>query len=166
MTIRFYSGRAYCTRSVVDHDTIVRIEVARRTLHTITTTQGKRLRVRIVDGVEQVMPQGNHSMAPVIGADDPEHIEVVELQPRPPKAKSGPANDNAAPARFRTERRGEYDFAVLGPNYPDASGAVRGRLTVCTTDGRDDADMIAAALNAYGPARLWPHDRLLATVEG
>lgn len=57
--------------------------------------------------------------------------------------------------KFIIEQRAEYRFAVLGPN-PDAGK--RGvsysgdYLTVCTTDGRDEAQLIADALNFYPAA--------------
>lgn len=51
------------------------------------------------------------------------------------------------------EQRGPDCFAVLGPN-PDAGkigvSYSGDHLTICTTDGRDDAMMIAKALNLYG----------------
>jgi hypothetical protein len=53
---------------------------------------------------------------------------------------------------FTVEQRSEYCFAVLGPN-PDAgkegvcyAGA---NLTICTTDGAEDAALIACALNLH-----------------
>lgn len=64
-------------------------------------------------------------------------------------------------ANFKTEQRGQYRFAVLGRN-PDAgkqgvsySGSY---LTVCITDGAEDAEMIAAALNAYPPAQAYAQE--------
>lgn len=63
-----------------------------------------------------------------------------------------------APA-FIIEQREEFRFAVLGPN-PDAGKScvsyAGDYLTVCQTDGRDEAQLIADALNAYpASARRW-----------
>jgi hypothetical protein len=61
--------------------------------------------------------------------------------------------------RFKVEQRDQFHFAVLGPN-PDAGKtnvSYSGNfLTVCTMDGLDEANMVAAALNAYAPAQNWP----------
>jgi hypothetical protein len=67
---KFESGKTYATRSVCDHDTIIRVTVARRTAHTLTTSEGKTLRISVYNGVEQVKPWGSYSMAPIVGADD------------------------------------------------------------------------------------------------
>jgi hypothetical protein len=66
---RFEPGKTYWTRSIVDSDYIVRLAIARRTSQTIITTEGKRLRVSIYRGVEQVKPWGSYSMCPIVGAD-------------------------------------------------------------------------------------------------
>ncbi len=60
--------------------------------------------------------------------------------------------------RFIVDQRTEWLCIVIGPN-PDAgrisySGE---HLSICTTDNREDAELIAAALNAYAPAEGWPH---------
>jgi hypothetical protein len=53
------------------------------------------------------------------------------------------------PPAYIIEQRGPDCFAVLGPNKPSVFYAGE-YLTICTTDGRDDAEMIAKALNLYG----------------
>lgn len=61
--------------------------------------------------------------------------------------------------RFIIEQLGSDRFAVLGPN-PDHNkrGACYAgeHLTVCTMDGREEAELVAAALNAFPAARAWP----------
>jgi hypothetical protein len=63
--------------------------------------------------------------------------------------------------RFVVDQRTEWFFVVLGPN-PDASKAGTAytgkHLSLCTTDSREDAELIAAALNAYPPAQGWPEN--------
>lgn len=61
--------------------------------------------------------------------------------------------------RFFVDERGPDAFAVLGPNPDRGKRGVSyaGRyLTICTTDGRGEADLIAAALNAHPAAQAWP----------
>lgn len=67
--MKFEAGKTYWTRSVCDHDCIIRVAVAKRTAKTITTAEGKTLRVADYKGVEQVKPWGSYSMAPIVGAD-------------------------------------------------------------------------------------------------
>ena len=67
----FEVGRTYTGRSVCDYDCIFAITVAKRSAKTITTTAGKRLGVKLMDGVEFVHPLGRYSMAPVITAGRP-----------------------------------------------------------------------------------------------
>lgn len=60
---------------------------------------------------------------------------------------------------FVIEQRSEFCFAVLGPS-PDAGKrgvSYAGQyLTVCTTDGRAEAKLIADALNVYpATAQRW-----------
>lgn len=61
--------------------------------------------------------------------------------------------------RFLVEQRSEFFFAVLGPN-PDFGkigvSYAGEHLTVCTMDGRDEAELVAAALNAFPAAKGWP----------
>jgi len=66
---KFETGKTYYTRSVADHDTIVRVTVAKRTDKTIVTAAGDRLKIKVWDDVEQVKPWGSYSMAPIVGAD-------------------------------------------------------------------------------------------------
>lgn len=66
----FETGKTYATRSVCDHNCIIRVTVASRTAKTIKTAAGKVLRVSEYRGVEQVKPWGSYSMAPIVGADD------------------------------------------------------------------------------------------------
>jgi hypothetical protein len=66
---KFEAGRTYWTRSVCDHECIYSLTVATRTAKTITTTEGKRLRVAIWHDIEQVKPFGSYSMAAIISAD-------------------------------------------------------------------------------------------------
>lgn len=69
--MKFQAGKTYATRSVCDHNCIIRVTVAKRTAKTITTTAGKTLRIAVspFDGVEQVKPWGSYSMAPIVSAD-------------------------------------------------------------------------------------------------
>lgn len=64
----FVTGQTYSTRSIGDHNCIFKITVAKRTGKTITTTEGKTLRVFEYNGAEAVMPLGRYSMAPCIRA--------------------------------------------------------------------------------------------------
>ena len=67
VTEAFEAGKTYWTRSVCDSDCIVSITVDKRTAKTITTTEGKRLRIFTdCDGNEAVRPWGNFSMCPII----------------------------------------------------------------------------------------------------
>lgn len=61
--------------------------------------------------------------------------------------------------RFIVEQRSPDHFAVLRPNPDHNKPGVcyaGEHLTVCTMDGRGEAEMVAAALNAYAPAQRWP----------
>lgn len=64
----FEPGKTYSTRSIVNSDHIIAITVAKRTAKTITTTEGKLLRVAVYDDRETVKPHGTYSMCPVISA--------------------------------------------------------------------------------------------------
>lgn len=66
---KFEPSKTYWTRSICDADCIFEITVASRTEKTITTTEGKRLKINSYDGCESVMPMGRYSMAPSISAD-------------------------------------------------------------------------------------------------
>jgi hypothetical protein len=66
----FQVGRTYTTRSICDHDCIIRVTVAKRTAKTITTEAGKTLRIGIdYTGAEYVKPWGSYSMAPMVCAN-------------------------------------------------------------------------------------------------
>lgn len=67
---KFNAGQTYKTRSICDHNTVISITVAKRTAKTITTTEGKTLRIAEYDGAEFVRPWGNYSMCPIINAKD------------------------------------------------------------------------------------------------
>lgn len=64
----FQPGKTYKTRLITDADQYATITVAKRTAKTITTTDGKVLRVGEYQGAETVKPWGSYSMAPVIRA--------------------------------------------------------------------------------------------------
>jgi hypothetical protein len=67
----FEAGTLYTTRSIGDHDCIVRVNVAKRTAKTITTTEGKTLRISLNHrGDEMVRPWGRFSMSPTVDASD------------------------------------------------------------------------------------------------
>ena len=70
--MKFATGRTYSTRSICDHDCIIRVTVASRTAKTFTTPAGKTLRIAEYQGVEQVKPWGSYSMAPIVSADKEE----------------------------------------------------------------------------------------------
>ncbi len=70
----FQAGKTYATRSVCDHDCVIRVRVLKRTAKTITAECGhqgiKTLRIAEYDGREQVKPWGSYSMAPIVDASD------------------------------------------------------------------------------------------------
>jgi len=68
--MQFKPGFQYSTRSICDHECIVRVNVARRTAKTLVTDEGKTLRISLYQGVEQVRPWGAYSMAPIVDATD------------------------------------------------------------------------------------------------
>lgn len=67
--MKFQPGQTYFTTSICDSNCVFDLTVARRTEKTITTTEGKRLGIKVHNGVECVMPLGSFSMAPTIRAD-------------------------------------------------------------------------------------------------
>ena len=69
LAVRFEPGKSYWTRSIVDADYKVIVSVASRTEKTVVTTDGKRLKISVWNGVETVRPWGSYSMAPIVGAD-------------------------------------------------------------------------------------------------
>lgn len=64
----FIIGLTYYTRSICDHNCIIKFTVANRTAKTITTTEGKTFRVS--GAIEAVKPWGRGSMMPIIDATD------------------------------------------------------------------------------------------------
>lgn len=67
----FQPGQTYWTRSICDHDHIITVEVLSRTAKTIKakTVRGiQTFRISQYNGVEQVMPWGRFSMAPIVDA--------------------------------------------------------------------------------------------------
>lgn len=50
--------------------------------------------------------------------------------------------------RHFVRQLGQDNFSVIGPNEEPCSSYSGAHLTICYTDGRDDAAMIARALNA------------------
>lgn len=70
--MRFEPGKTYTTRSICDHDCIIRETITSRTAKTVTTTRGKTFRVSEYNGIEQFKPWGNYSMAPIMSADKEE----------------------------------------------------------------------------------------------
>lgn len=69
---RFKQGVTYAARSICDHNCIIRLRVAKRTAKTVTTAEGKTLRIGEHDGAEFVKPWGSYSMAPIVRASDRE----------------------------------------------------------------------------------------------
>lgn len=68
---KFEAGKTYSTRSICDHDCIIRVAVVSRTAKTIKTADGKTLRIKAYsDGAEYVKPWGTYSMAPIVTAYD------------------------------------------------------------------------------------------------
>jgi hypothetical protein len=66
---KFEAGKTYATRSICNHECIIRATIAKRTAKTVTTTEGKTFRVREWNGCEVFMPWGTYSMAPSMSAD-------------------------------------------------------------------------------------------------
>jgi hypothetical protein len=85
--MNFEPGKTYSTRSIGDHNCIISVTIAKRTAKSVTTTEGKTFRVSVYEGNEQIRPWGRYSMAPIIGADDPDlsktiHPAIVEAAER------------------------------------------------------------------------------------
>lgn len=70
---KFEVGKTYYCRSVCDYDCVWKYTIASRTEKTIRTTCGKTLRInkKLTNyfDIEQVLPLGNYSMAPILSAD-------------------------------------------------------------------------------------------------
>lgn len=73
MTATFQIGTTYTTRSACDHECVFAWTVVARTAKQITLEdrRGERTKrgISLWNGVEQCLPHGRYSMAPVISAD-------------------------------------------------------------------------------------------------
>ena len=67
--VSFVPGNTYTARSVCDHNCVISTTIASRTAKTVTTSEGKRFRVSVWRDVEQFMPWGTYSMAPIMTAE-------------------------------------------------------------------------------------------------
>jgi len=71
--ISFEIGATYSTRRISDHTMSVDATITARTAKFVTFDDkygcSKRVGVHTFRGVEQIMPEGSHSMCPIIGAD-------------------------------------------------------------------------------------------------
>ncbi len=73
-TKTFETGQTYYARFISDYDKIIKGTVVKRTPKTINLQLGHgaaavKRRIKVMDGVEYVMPLGNYSMAPMMEAD-------------------------------------------------------------------------------------------------
>ena len=72
-TVKFEVGKTYATRSICNHDCIFDYTILRRTEKTVTIVDlygdTVRKKVSVYNGVEQFLPHGRYSMAPIISAD-------------------------------------------------------------------------------------------------
>ena len=68
---KFEAGKTYEGRMICNWDLIERITIAKRTEKTVTTTEGKRLKIHVSrdGGCEFVYPDGRYSMATIIRAE-------------------------------------------------------------------------------------------------
>ena len=79
-TRKFESGRTYWTRSIGDHNCIIKVDILRRTPKTVRAlvhghTGEKTFRISIYEGEEQIKPWGSYSMSPILGADDTKELK-------------------------------------------------------------------------------------------
>lgn len=67
---KFEAGKTYEGRMICNSDLIEQVTIAKRTDKTVTTTDGKRLKIHTsqFDGGEFVYPDGRYSMATIIRA--------------------------------------------------------------------------------------------------
>lgn len=75
----FEVGKTYSTRSIGDHNCIVRVAVVSRTAKTIKAQVGvemKTMRVSEYRGNEQVKPWGSYSMAPIVDASETAELKA------------------------------------------------------------------------------------------
>lgn len=85
--MQFEVGKTYYTRSIGDHNCIIRRTIARRTAKTIETTDGGKFRIFLdCNGAEAIRPWGRFSMAPVLSAAD-----TKEQRPDWEKSDDAPA---------------------------------------------------------------------------
>ena len=72
-TTAFEVGKTYACRSVCDYNCVWTFTIAKRTDKSITTTEGKTLRINAqltaYNEAETVFPLGKYSMAPILTAD-------------------------------------------------------------------------------------------------
>jgi hypothetical protein len=66
----FKAGKTYETRSICDHDCIIRVTIASRTAKTVKTADGKTFRVAVWndESCEYIKPWGSYSMSPMLKA--------------------------------------------------------------------------------------------------
>jgi hypothetical protein len=80
MTTQFQVGRTYSIRATCDYECIYSFTILSRTAKTVNVSfcgEIVRLKVGIDEkGIEYFMPYGSHSLAPCVGADDPDLSEV------------------------------------------------------------------------------------------
>ncbi len=74
--ITFEVGKTYATRSICDHNCIIRVTIAKRTSKTVTTTEGKTFRPGVTyrGDAEMIAPWGRGSMMPLIDATDTKEL--------------------------------------------------------------------------------------------
>lgn len=88
--VKFEVGTTYYTRSICDHNCIVKFTVLGRTAKTIKVSDGaaevkKTLRINTNGaGIESVKPWGSYSMAPIVEATDTKELlpDYLEAQRR------------------------------------------------------------------------------------
>jgi hypothetical protein len=80
---KFEVGKTYSTRSIGDHNCIIRVTIAKRTAKTVTTTDGKTFRPTVYNNAESIMPWGRYSMAPSVDATDTADLKPDWEKPAP-----------------------------------------------------------------------------------
>jgi len=66
--MKFAVNQTYTTRSACDHNCIISVTVKARTDKTVTTSEGKKFRINVWEGIEQIRPWGSYSMCPIVRA--------------------------------------------------------------------------------------------------
>lgn len=71
---KFETGKIYYCRMICDSNAVLRYRIDRRTEKSVWITGGvqqtnKRRRVKVMDGVEYIEPEGVYSMSPILKAD-------------------------------------------------------------------------------------------------